>query len=463
MTRVLLVGSGAREHAIAAALTRDSDVELYTAMSSRNTGITRLAKETTVTKITEPRLIADYAVKNRIELAVVGPEAPLVSGVVDALERVGVLSVGPKQRLAALEGDKAFCRELLNRHGIPGNPAYRVFTDPESAESYLRTVGPVAIKPAGLTGGKGVKVSGSDFASKEEEITYAREVLQKRIGAIGKVVVEEKLEGEEYSMQAFVDGKNVYAMPLVQDHKRAYDGDDGPNTGGMGSYSDHNHLLPFVSQADLELSSRIMQDVIRALREDTGEEYRGILYGGFMLGKGAEDEKPTPKLIEFNCRFGDPEAMNVLPILSEQVDFAELCERVAGGSLSERHVRFEGKATVCKYLVPAGYPERAEPGQGISVNEDAITKSGGRAFYASVDVKDGQVVTTSSRAVGVVGISDTIESAESVAEVSTGFVAGPLRHRRDIGTKTLIQKRIDHVKSLASGLPLTKTLQAGIA
>jgi len=458
LTRLLLVGSGAREHAIAAALTIQSDVELYAAMSSRNPGIANLAKEAVVTKITEPQLITDYAIKNRIELAVVGPEAPLVSGVVDALEALGVRSVGPKQRLAALEGDKAFCRELLNKHGIPGNPAYRIFTDPDSAESYLRTVGAVAIKPAGLTGGKGVKVSGEDFTSKGEEIAYAREVLQKRIGAIGKVVVEEKLEGEEYSMQAFVDGKNVYAMPLVQDHKRAYEGDGGPNTGGMGSYSDRNHLLPFVSQADLELSSRIMDDVVRVLRQDMGEEYRGVLYGGFMLGKGAEEEKPTPKLIEFNCRFGDPEAMNVLPILSEQVDFAELCQRIAEGSLKERHVAFERKATVCKYLVPAGYPEHAEPGQGISVNEDALTKSGGRVFYASVDIKDGQVVTTTSRAVGVLGISDTIESAERVAEASTGFVAGPLRHRRDIGTAALVQKRIDHVKSLASGLPLTKTL-----
>lgn len=462
MTRVLLVGSGAREHAIATALTRDSGVELYAATSSRNPGITRLAKDVVITKITEPKLIADYAVRNRIELAVVGPEAPLVSGVVDELDTLGVRVVGPKQELAALEGDKAFCRELLNRHGISGNPAYRIFTDPDSAESYLRTVGAVAIKPAGLTGGKGVKVSGEHFTSKEEEIAYAREVLQKRIGVIQKIVVEEKLDGEEYSMQAFVDGRNVYAMPLVQDHKRAYEGDSGPNTGGMGSYSDHNHLLPFLSQADLELSARIMEDVVRALQKDTGEGYRGILYGGFMLAKRLGDQKPTPMLIEFNCRFGDPEAMNVVPIMSEQVDFTELCERIAEGSLKERHVAFERKATVCKYLVPAGYPERAEPGQVISVNEDAITGSGGRVFYASVDVKDGQVVTSTSRAVGVVGISDTIESAERVAEASTRFITGPLRHRRDIGTASLIQKRVDHVRSLVSDLPL-KAPQVGIA
>lgn len=456
------MGSGAREHAIAAALTRSPDTELYAAMSSQNPGIIKLATEATVTKIADPQAVSDYATKNRVELAIIGPEAPLVSGVADALSKLEVRSVGPLQRLATLEGDKAFCRNLLRKYDIHGNPLYRVFTDPDSAELFLRTAGPVAIKPAGLTGGKGVKVSGEDFESKDAEIAYAREILQKGIGGVPKVVVEEKLEGEEYSMQAFVDGKSVFILPLVQDHKRAYENDTGPNTGGMGSYSDRDHLLPFVSQRDLEMSSRIMSDVVHALREDTGEEYRGILYGQFMLARSAHEDGPSPKLIEFNCRFGDPEAMNVLPILTEETDFVEVCEGIAEGSLKRSDFSFDQKATVCKYLVPADYPEHATPARGISVDEEAIANHAARVFYASVDIKNGQVVTTASRTVGVVGVGETIETAEKIAEQATAYVKGPLRHRKDIGTSVLIQKRIDHMKSLHTGPSVAKALEAGI-
>ena len=239
-------------------------------------------------------------------------------------------------------------------------------------------------------------------------------------------------------------------MPLVQDHKRAYENDSGPNTGGMGSYSDHDHLLPFVSRADLETSSLLMRDVVHALRQDTGEEYKGILYGQFMLARSLGEDKPSPKLIEFNCRFGDPEAMNVLPILSEENDFLEICQDIAAGTLKSKHVSFQQKATVCKYLVPTGYPENPTIGQAISVDEDAVKKNGSLVFYASVNMKNSHLLTTSSRAIAVVGISDTIEAAEKMSEAATKHVTGPLIHRHDIGTLNLIRKRIDHVKSLES-------------
>jgi len=460
LTRVLLVGSGAREHVIAASLVKSSEVQLYAAMSSRNPAIMRLANESSVLPISDPRAVADYAEQKRAELVFVGPEAPLVKGVVNALNEIGIRSVGPTQKLASLEGDKAFCRELLNKHDIPGNPLYRVFTDIESAESFLKTAGPVAIKPAGLTGGKGVKVSGEDLRTKEDEVAYAREVLSNKIGGVQRLVVEEKLEGEEYSLQAFVDGHDIHVMPLVQDHKRAYEYDSGPNTGGMGSYSDCDHLLPFVSNEDLAFSSGIMLDVVRSLNKDTGEEYRGILYGQFMLAKGANEEKPTPKLIEFNCRFGDPEAMNVLPILT--TDFAEVCLRIAEGTLKQKHVSFDRKAAVCKYLVPVNYPEHPDSGQPISIDTDAVARCGAQLFYASVDMNGERVVTTTSRTIGLVGVSDTIEAAERIAEEATAHIKGPLRHRRDIGTSSLIQKRINHMKLLGADLPPAKAPQVGI-
>ena len=462
MTRVLLVGSGAREHAIASSLAKSSDDEIHAAMSSRNPGIMKLAKDTQVMKITDAKSVSDYAIRTRAELAVVGPEAPLVSGIVDALHRLGIGCVGPIRRLALLEGDKAFCRELLAKHDIEGNPTFKVFTDSEAAESYLRKAGPVAIKPAGLTGGKGVKVTGEDLRTKESEVAYAREILQNKIGGVAKLVVEERLEGEEYTHQAFVDGRSVQLMPPVQDHKRAYENDSGPNTGGMGSYSDRDHLLPFLSRRDLEISSRIMTEVVDALRVETGEQYKGILYGQFMLAKSSDEDRPNPKLIEFNCRFGDPEAMNVLPILSEDANFVQVCERIADGNLTSKQVGFQERATVCKYLVPSGYPENATAGEAIFVDEDAIERDRARYFYASVDVKDGQIVTTASRTIGLVGIGDTIEEAERISEKVTSHVRGSLRHRADIGTAALIRKRIEHMQSLETRGRLINPPQAGV-
>lgn len=455
MTRVLLVGSGAREHAIASALKRSS-VELYAAMSSRNPGIIRAAKDAKVTQITDPTAVSDYAKRTNPELAVVGPEAPLVNGIVNSLNKLGIRCVGPTQKLASLEGDKVFCRELLNKHNIQGNPKYHVFTDLNSAEAYLKTAGPVAIKPVGLTGGKGVRVSGIDLPTKNSELTYAREILRNKISGFEKLLIEEKLDGEEYSLQAFVDGKDVYVMPPVQDHKRAHEDDSGPNTGGMGSYSDHDHLLPFISQTDLETSSQIMRAVIHALRKDTGEDYKGILYGQFMIAKSLNEHKPCPKLIEFNCRFGDPEAMNVLPILSEENDFLEICQNITTGTLKPKHVSFQQKATVCKYLVPLGYPDKPTVGQAISVDEEAVKKNGSLIFYASVDMKNSHILTTPSRTIAVVGVNDTIETAEKMSEAATTHVTGPLVHRHDIGTLNLIRKRITHIKSLGFPPPLTQ-------
>jgi phosphoribosylamine--glycine ligase len=445
MTRVLLVGSGAREDAIAHSLVKIPEIELHAAMSSPNPGIMRIAEDTKVMPLTDVRIVADYALKARTELAVIGPEAPLVNGIANVLEAEGIRCVGPTKELAAIEGNKAFCRRLLSKYNIAGNPQFNIFTDARSAESFLKSVAAVAIKPIGLTGGKGVKVSGDDLPTKQAEIAYAKKILAEQVDGDG-VLIEEKLDGEEYSLQAFVDGRDIYTMPLVQDHKRAFDNDLGPNTGGMGSYSDSDHLLPFVSPSDVEQSCNIIRKTIVALQNETGTEYKGIIYGQFMIAKSITEDRPSPKLIEFNCRFGDPEAMNVLAILESNL--ADICERIIERTLKHKDLTFRHKATVCKYLVPEGYPETPRNHETISVDENVLQMNHGTLFFASVDMAQDRILTTSSRTAAVLGIGDTIEMAEEIAESSTESVKGPLRHRKDIGTTDLLAKRMEHVRML---------------
>jgi len=226
-------------------------------------------------------------------------------------------------------------------------------------------------------------------------------------------------------------------MPAVQDHKRAYEGDWGPNTGGMGTYSDANHSLPFLKDSDIQEAHTINIATAKALKNKFGEGYKGVLYGGFMAtGNGV-------KLIEYNARFGDPEAMNVLSLLKS--DFIDICERMADGTLDGADVQFQNKATVCKYAVPEGYP--GNPVKGEPINISNIENSDG-LFYASVDIKNGELVEAGSRTIAVVGIADSIVEAEAIAEKEVSSVSGPLFHRSDIGTATVIQERMDHMNSL---------------
>ncbi|MBR6871375.1 MAG: phosphoribosylamine--glycine ligase, partial [Candidatus Methanomethylophilaceae archaeon] len=260
------------------------------------------------------------------------------------------------------------------------------------------------------------------------------------IGGAG-VILEERAVGEEFTQMVFVDGKHIVPLPLVQDHKRAYEGDVGPNTGGMGSYTDANHLLPFITQDERKAALAILQNIVDAMAEE-GCPYRGTMYGQFMLTVNG------PKIIEINARFGDPEAMNVLPIL--KTEFADICRMMATGTLTS-DVEFEKKATVCKYVVPRGYGVKSESGHEISVDEEAIKRCGATVYYANVDMKDGKLVTGTSRSIGVIGIADTLEEAESNCEKALEHVkCDAITIRHDIGTRALVQKRVDHMKALRS-------------
>jgi fusion protein PurCD len=431
--KVLLVGSGAREHALGLALAMDQGTEVFSYMQMKNPGIARISRDFEIGGIEDFEKLGNFVERNKIDFAVIGPEAPLEKGVVDFLKVMGIPSVGPTKSLARLETSKSFTRELMEKYKIPGNAKFKVFRSLGGVKEFLEEMGEYVVKPDGLTGGKGVKVSGEHLKTIEEGVKYCEEVLKSH----PIVVVEERLEGEEFSLQCLCDGRHILATPPAQDHKRAFVGDQGPNTGGMGSYSCENHLLPFLTVGDVEKAKDIVQKTCDAIREETGEEYKGVMYGGFILTKDGV------KLLEYNSRFGDPEAMNVLPIIKGS--FTDVCRAVIEGRLNHIEINFERKATVCKYAVPEGYPSNPVKGEGIDLSD---VGESAKIFYASVEERDGGIYMSGSRAVGFVGIADNIEEAERIAEEGVKSVSGKVFHREDIGTRALLDKRVEHMKNL---------------
>ena len=439
MPNILLVGNGAREHAMAEAIARSGyGPILFSFMKANNPGIASLSEICKPGSYSDLSSITGFALDNKIDFAVIGPEDPLNNGVVDALIQCGIPSVGPTKSLARLETSKSFTRNLVNKYNIPGNPEFKVFTTPDGLEAFLDKLAGIVLKPDGLTGGKGVLVQGDHFKSKDEALKLCRQILKES----SSVIVEEKFDGEEFSLQCLCDGKTVVGTPLVQDHKRRFDGDQGPNTGGMGSYSLPDHLMPFLKASDVEEGLEITRQVAAALFKETGKPYKGVMYGGFIATKDGV------KLLEYNARFGDPEAMNILPLL--KTDFVDICRHIIDGTLDTLKIEFDRKATVCKYVVPKGYglpsdhPDAASSRAKIEVGD--VGKA--RLYYSSVDKKEDGLYLSSSRAIGIVGIADNLDEARKIAEEGVKAVKGPVAYREDIGTQALIQKRIDHMKKI---------------
>ena len=435
MVKILVIGSGAREHAIIKSLNKSKrGKEIYCLASNNNPGISDICKEVKIIDINNAQLIKDYSIKRNIDIAIIGPEDPLAFGVADSLWEAGIGVVGPKRNLAQIETSKSFTRNLLKEYKIPGCPKFKTFTNMKGAEDFLSLLGEnYVVKYDGLAGGKGVKVAGDHLHSHEEALSYCKELIKSG----GHFVIERKLIGEEFSLMSFSDGENLVHMPAVQDHKRAYDNDTGPNTGGMGTYSDSDHSLPFLEKNHIESAQKINEQTAKALKHKFGEGYKGILYGGFIATKAGV------QLIEYNARFGDPEAMNVLSILDS--DLIEICEAIISGSLNKTKIIFKNLATVCKYAVPDGYPDDPVKGHQIDVSQ---VKNKNMLFYASVENENDNLIQIGSRAIAVVGHGETIWEAEEIAEKNILKVKGPLFHRKDIGTTDLIQKKINHMSSL---------------
>ena len=433
--KILVLGSGAREHSIIKAIERSSRPnEVFCVASNMNPGIASQCSDFIIDDFNNAEIVTKYAIQNDISLAIVGPENPLQKGVADALWNAKIKVVGPKKEPAQIETSKAFTRNLLKKYKIPGGPKYKIFNSMVGVISFLKELGDnYVVKFDGLAGGKGVKVSGDHLTSHEDALQYCEELINKN----HEFVIEEKFIGEEFSLMSFCDGKNLKHMPAVQDHKRAYENDLGPNTGGMGTYSDADHSLPFLQNEEIQKAQDINQATANAIMKEFGYGFKGVLYGGFMATKYGV------KLIEYNARFGDPEAMNVLSIL--ETDFIDICDGITQGTLDQIDVRFKNKATVCKYAVPEGYPEKPIKGAKIDLSKIEDQES---LFYASVDIVNGDLIEAGSRTVAVVGVDETIEKAEKLAQREISKIKGPLFYRRDIGTKKLIQEKTKHMESL---------------
>jgi phosphoribosylamine--glycine ligase len=414
-----------------------SGATVFSIVTNSNPGLISISEKTLPVNnfVSEQKKIIDFSVENRIDCVVIGPEDPLAHGFSDLFWKKGFPVIGPLRILAQIETSKGFTRDLLTKYNIDSSPLYKRFDSMEGAKQFIDSLsGNYVVKFDGLMGGKGVKVSGEHLDNIDDGLSYCNDIISRK----GTFVIEEKLIGEEFSLMSFCDGRNLAHMPAIQDHKRAYDGDVGPNTGGMGCYSDSNHSLPFLNDTEISEAREINERVAQALFDHTGEPYRGILYGGFMATANGV------KLIEYNARFGDPEAMNLLALL--RTDLVSICNDIVEGNLTS--VNFSNYASVCKYVVPKGYG--SNPAKDATLIIDDSYSKYSDLYYAAVNLnKDGIITTTSSRAAAIVSTGKSIKEAEEKCETGLSFVSGKnLFTRHDIGKSELIQKRINHMESL---------------
>lgn len=412
-------------------------IDLYVLSEVSNLSLRNKAKAVFTGRTDDRDLVTRIALEIGADLVVIGPEEPLAAAVVDALSAIGIRCFGPTQSLARIESSKAFARRLVDKIMPSLNPRYGVFNSLEGIRNFMEELGDFVVKPDGLTGGKGVKVLGEHLTNIAEAVDYCREIL----GREGQsVLLEERLDGEEFSYQSLTDGITTVGTIPIQDHKRAFNNDEGPNTGGMGSYSCADHLLPFLDREAVDHADRANRRVVDALRREFGP-YKGVLYGGFIQTKSGL------KLIEYNSRFGDPEVMNVLAILKG--DFLALCDAIVGQTLANHNVEFARKATVCKYVVPNGYPTDAIKNAEIVIPAWVNDVEGLRVYWGAVNTDaSGRSTLYGSRALAFVGVADTLAEAEKIAELGASSIAGPVFHRTDIGTAALVQKRVLHMREL---------------
>lgn len=417
--KVLIVGGGGREHAIAWKVAKSPKVEkLYCAPG--NAGIAEVAECVNIGVMEFDKLTA-FARENQIDLTIIGPDDPLAAGAVDAFEAAGLRAFGPRANAAILEGSKAFSKDLMKKYGIP-TAAYETFNDPEKALAYLETAKmPIVLKADGLALGKGVLICKDLEEAKAGVKTL---MMDKQFGSAGdEIVIEEFMTGREVSVLSFVDGKTIKIMTSAQDHKRAKDGDQGLNTGGMGTFSPSPFYTP---QVDAFCREHIYQKTVDAMKAE-GREFKGIIFFGLMLTADG------PKVLEYNARFGDPETQVVLPRMKN--DLVDLFEACIDGTLDQIDLEFEDNAAVCVVLASAGYPEHYEKGFEIRGLENFKDRDGYYVFHAGSKFDEqGRVVTNGGRVLGVTATGTNLKEARANAYKATEWIDFDNKYmRHDIG------------------------------
>lgn len=439
--KVGLIGNGGREHALAKGLCLNPHIELFVTAKNQNDGIHQLAEDYIITGFNDPQKISNYFQSKKVDLVVVGPEATLMLGIVDLLRKENILVVGPTRAQALLEGDKSFMRELLRDKLGWGSPGWKTVGSVKEAKAFIEDVGDIVVKPIGLTGGRGVRVMGIQLVGIKEALSYVGELLEND----DQVLLEERIVGEEFSRMAFVSDGVLGPMPLFQDFKYAYDGDQGLMTGGMGVYSFSDGRMPFITTQEIADADRLLSEVVSALEEKTAQPYRGFLYGQFMASaKGI-------RLIEFNVRLGDPEALNAMSLLKS--DPTDLCAKVASGTLKNSDVIFDKKASCSKYLVPNEYPDPLRRILEFEFDENLVEDFGFSLVQASVERVDNQYWRAlGSRTLGIVGLGDTPEDVSDRIEDFLASIHLPdLRHRKDVGNREIIRGKIEKMEQIRAG------------
>lgn len=421
--KVLIVGGGGREHAIAMKIAENPQVEkLYAAPG--NGGMAAICECVNI-KATDVEAMVSFAVENAVDFVVVAPDDPLCLGMVDALKEKGIPAFGPDKKAAVIEGSKVFAKNLMKQYGIP-TAQYETFSDYETAVDYIRSEAcpiPIVVKADGLALGKGVLIC----QTRDEALSAVDEMMNHaKFGQSGaNVVIEEFLTGPEVSVLAFTDGKAVKPMVSSMDHKRALDGDEGLNTGGMGTVAPNPYYTEDVAKRCME---EIFLPTVSAMNAE-GRTFRGCLYFGLMITPDG------PKVIEYNCRFGDPETQVVLPLLES--DLLTVMQATANGTLSDAEVRFSCGAAACVVLASGGYPVKYNSGYPISGLAEAAAE-GAQVFHAGTKLLDGQMVTSGGRVLGVTATADTLEQAVQKAYAAAdGIEFTDLHMRRDIGARAL--------------------------